>query len=201
MWKRILVPHDFAECAARALEVAVEFAARDAARLRLLHISPLPPNLAREALLTPPGVSTPTRVDELTTSGARRDLESTAAPLVARGFSVRTLAIAIEAGDPGARILRVADRDRGHRCRHARPERSLPPLAGGIAEKVIRGARIPVVTVRTAAPEAKPTREESLAEDELGGEGVERSGFCRVAQLFAWLLDEQVPELPSGEGT
>jgi hypothetical protein len=34
-------------------------------------------------------------------------------------------------------------------------------------EKVIRSARVPVVTVRSATREATPTLEEALAEDEV----------------------------------
>ena len=42
-------------------------------------------------------------------------------------------------------------------------------LLGSVAEKVVRGASVPVVCVRTHAPEARSTREERDAEDELAG--------------------------------
>lgn len=120
-------------------------------------------------MVTPPGATTPVRVDELTTSGARRELEAIAAPLAARGLSVRTLAIATESGDASTWILRVADETGADAIivgTHGRKGLS-HLLLGSIAEKVIRSARVPVVTVRSTTPEATPTREESLAEDEV----------------------------------
>lgn len=171
MWKRLLVPHDFSMCAARALDVAVELAVDGGAQLTLLHVSSLPPNVPRDAMVTPPGASAAVRADVLTTAGARRELEAIAAPLSARGLSVRTLAIATEAGDASTWILRVAEEievDAIVLGTHGRKGLS-HLLLGSVAEKVVRGARVPVVTVRSVAPEAKPTREESLVEDEVTG--------------------------------
>jgi nucleotide-binding universal stress UspA family protein len=42
-------------------------------------------------------------------------------------------------------------------------------VLGSIAEKVVRRAAVPVVTVRSLSPEAEPTKEERDAEDELTG--------------------------------
>lgn len=171
MWKRFLIPHDFSECAQRALDVAVELAATDGGEITLLHISPLPPNLARDAMVTPPGARAPVRIDELTTAGARRQLDAIAAPLVARGGLVRTQAIAIESGDASIGILEAADElgaDVIVLGTHGRTGLA-HLLLGSIAEKVIRSARVPVVTVRSATTEAASTREESMAEDEVTG--------------------------------
>ena len=55
MWKKLLVPHDFSPCAARALGLAVDLARVHGAELVLVHVSELPANLAPEALVIPPG--------------------------------------------------------------------------------------------------------------------------------------------------
>ena len=171
MWKSLLVPHDFSDCAARALDVAVELAAHAGARLTLLHVSLLPPSLPPDAMVIAPGTNAPVRVDELTTAGARRELAAIATPLIARGLSVRSVAMATASGDISTWILRAADENGVDAIvvgTHGR--RGLSHLLlGSTAEKVIRGARVPVVTVRSSAPEATPTREESLAEDEVVG--------------------------------
>lgn len=113
MWKRILVPHDFSPCAARAL----------------------------------------------------------AGPLRRRGLAVRTLARATEPGSPAAAILRIAGELGAEGIVLGTQGRTglAHLLLGSGAERVIRGAVIPVVTVRSHDEEAHPTREESAAEDELAG--------------------------------
>jgi len=45
MWKKILVPHDFSTCAAHAVRLAADLAKTHGARLVVLHVSPLPPNV------------------------------------------------------------------------------------------------------------------------------------------------------------
>lgn len=171
MWRRLLVPHDFSACAARALRVAGDLAELHRAAITLLHVSPLPPNLPPDALVTPPGASSAVRVDELTTRGARRQLEATAADLRRRGLEVRVLACAAESGDVAKHILEAAAEigaDAIVLGTHGRTGLS-HLLLGSIAEKVIRRAPVPVITVRSHAPEAELTREESVAEDEVAG--------------------------------
>lgn len=171
MWTRLLVPHDFSECGRCALDVALELAERNGGALTLFHVSPLPPNLPAEARVTPPGASSAVSVAELVTAGARQELEAIAAPLRARGLSVATRAIASSARDPSAEILQAADELRADVIvlgTHGRD--GLAHLfLGSVAEKVIRGARVPVVSVRFAGPEPTPTAEEAMAEDELNG--------------------------------
>lgn len=170
MWKRILVPHDFSQCAKRALEVSASLAQQSNAELTLLHVSPLPPNLPHDAKVIGADGSLAS-VDELLTRGACRDLASLAEPLEARGLSVRTFARATESGSPAAAILRIAkeiDADVIVLGTHGRTGLARL-LLGSVAEKVIRGAAIPVVTVRSHDGEPHPTREEIAAEDELAG--------------------------------
>lgn len=171
MWKRLLVPHDFSECARRALDVAVELATGRGAEVLLFHVSPLPPNLPPDAKILSSGAGEPVRVDDFVTGGARRALDAIAGPLQARGLVVRTLARAGEPRDPSRGILRVAEEEGVDVIvigTHGRKGLA-HLLLGSVAEKVIREANVPVVTVRTSAPEPTPTREESIAEDELAG--------------------------------
>lgn len=168
MWKKLLVPHDFSDCAARALGTAVELAKVHEAELVLLHVSVLPANLPPDTLVTPPGAAGPMRVDEYTTRGSRQQLEVMAESLRREGLAVQTLAVT---GNVAERILAVASEVRADALvvgTHGRMGLS-HFLLGSIAEKVVRGASVPVVCVRTHAPEAKPTREESNVEDELVG--------------------------------
>lgn len=174
MWKRILVPHDFSACAARAVDLACTLAEREpGAVLQLLHVSQLPPNLPLDAIVAPFGPNRPsTTIDDLTTSGARASLEDIVGPLRSRGIEARAIAVATASRDIAAEILYVAERERADVIvigTHGRSGLS-HLLLGSVAEKVIRGATMPVVTIRSSqAPDAEPTREEDVAEDELSG--------------------------------
>lgn len=171
MWKRLLVPIDFSECSARAVELAAGLAKREDASLALVHVSPLPPNLTPDALVTPPGAREPVRIDELTMRAAREQLEPIAAKLRERGLEVQTLARTATSGDVAGAILEAARETAAEALvvgTHGRA--GLAHLfLGSVAEKLIRRATVPVVTVRVPAPEAEPTREERVAEDELAG--------------------------------
>lgn len=170
MWKRLLVPHDFSRCADRALDLAAALAEQSNGQLTILHVSPLPPNLPHDAkVIAPDGA--PTSLDEMLTSGACRDLATVAAPPRARGLSVQTFARATEPGSPAAAILRIAaelDVDVIVLGTHGRTGVARF-LLGSVAEKILRGAPVPVVTVRSNDEVPHPTREEGLAEDELAG--------------------------------
>jgi nucleotide-binding universal stress UspA family protein len=168
MWKKLLVPHDFSPCAERALGTAVELAKVHGAELALLHVSELPANLPFDTLVTPESTAGPLRVCDYMTQGARQRLDAIATPLRRAGFEVSTLAVT---GDVAEQILALAseiDADVLVVGTHGRKGLS-HLLLGSVAEKVVRGASVPVVCVRTPAGPATPTREESDVEDELAG--------------------------------
>jgi len=168
MWKKLLVPHDFSPCAEHALRTAVDLAKLHGSELALVHVSELPPNLPLDALVTPASGAETVRVDEYTTRGARRQLEAIAEPLRRAGFPVSTRALT---GDIADRILALATEIGADALvvgTHGRKGLS-HLLLGSVAEKVIRGAPVPVVCVRTPMGEATPTLEESDLEDELAG--------------------------------
>ncbi len=168
MWKNILVPHDFSPCADRALLLAVELARVHRAGLSILHVSDLPENLARDAIVLPPGERSALPATEHATRGALRRLEQIAGPLRSEGLSVLTRAVT---GDVADEILGAAQ-DLGADAlvvgTHGRAGLS-HLLLGSVAEKLVRHAPVPVVTLRSPSPEAEPTREERDAEDELAG--------------------------------
>jgi nucleotide-binding universal stress UspA family protein len=178
MWKHILVPHDFSDCAARALEVATELARHGPAQLTLLHVSPIPPNLSPNTRVTAPGKTQARSVSELLLGGGHRELARLQAALVAKGFAVDVLATTTES-EPSAEILRVSKEiavdvivlgtHGGGGARRRFQTWLSHLLLGSVAETVIRRARVPVVTVRSHGDERALTREEALAEDELVG--------------------------------
>jgi nucleotide-binding universal stress UspA family protein len=168
MWKKLLVPHDFSPCAERALGTAVELARVHGSELALVHVSELPANLPCDALVTPKNEVGSVRVDEYMTDSARQRLDAIAEPLRLAGLAVSTLAVT---GDVARQILELArkvDADALVVGTHGRMGLS-HLLLGSVAEKVVRGASVPVVCVRTPAREAARTNEESNVEDELSG--------------------------------
>lgn len=170
-WKTLLVPHDFSDCAAHALTLAVDLARVHGAGLGIVHVSDMPANIPPDALITPPGEKTSVRVDEYAMRGARQRLEEIARPLREgpdASLRVRTLAVT---GDVPSAILDAA-RELGADAivvgTHGRTGLS-HLLLGSVAEKVVRLASIPVITVRYQSPEARLTTEERRVEDELDG--------------------------------
>jgi nucleotide-binding universal stress UspA family protein len=139
--------------------------------LTLVHVSPLPANLPPDAMVTPPGATERMLFAENATRGARDRLEAIATPLRNRGVDVRTLAVAAPSGDVAEELLRgvaVSGADAIVVGTHGRAGLSHLVL-GSVAEKVIRRATVPVITIRARSAEALPTREERVAEDELAG--------------------------------
>ncbi|MEY4544750.1 MAG: hypothetical protein RL685_945 [Pseudomonadota bacterium] len=168
MWKKLLIPHDFSPCAEHALRTAVELAEVHGSELALVHVSALPANLPLDTLVTPASGTGAVRVDEYMTRGARQQLDAITEPLRRAGLAVSTVAVT---GDVAERILALATEVGADAIvvgTHGRQGLS-HLLLGSVAEKLVRGAPMPVVCVRTPAREATPTREESDVEDELAG--------------------------------
>jgi nucleotide-binding universal stress UspA family protein len=168
MWKRLLVPCDFSACADAALALAIELARTHGAELSLLHVSDLPPNLEADARITSPDGAASMRVADYVTRGAATRLEAVAKPAREAGLRVSVRAVT---GDVATEILRTADEQAASALvigTHGRTGLS-HLLLGSVAEKVVRAAKVPVVTVRLPGPEARATEEERAAEDELAG--------------------------------
>ncbi len=141
-WKRICCPVDFSDPARVAMRVAADLARRQGAELTLFHAYPLPGYTLPAGSVVP---STTMLQDLATTTDVhlaewKAEAEAAGAPRVAIAKSI---------GDPALEIVEFA-RAGGHDLivigthgrsglRHA--------LLGSIAERVVRRARCPVLTV------------------------------------------------------
>jgi len=147
-WKRILCPVDFSPPSRSAMAVAAGLAARFGAELTLFHAYPLPGYTLPEGTILP----SPKMLQDLAgqTDAILEEWKGEAAKLGAAG--VRT---AKSVGEPAAEIVDFAASGsfdlvvigtRGRTgLRHA--------LLGSVAERVVRRAACPVLTVH---PEAAP---------------------------------------------
>ncbi len=168
MWKKLLVPHDFSACSSHSLRLAIELARIHGSEITLVHVSELPPNLAPEMRVIPTGATTPVRVDDYMTGAALQQLDSIADPLRSEGVSVSTLAVTGDVADEILAAASAVGADALVVGTHGRKGFS-HLLLGSVAEKLVRRSPVPVVSVRSQAPEARPTREENAVEDELAG--------------------------------
>lgn len=138
---RILVPTDFSDCAKRALEYSAELASKLSASVVLLHVY-MPP-----IVYMPEGVWTlPDAMIDV-----RNDLEQALNKLAvqARELGVRQVDTAVIEGDPAHQVVKHAEKERcdlivmGTHGRGALKHLVL----GSVAEKVVRRASCPVLTV------------------------------------------------------
>ncbi|MFN8545829.1 MAG: universal stress protein [Candidatus Binatia bacterium] len=132
---RILVPLDFSPSATFALDWAEEFARRLDAELVLLHVN------QPGAVL--PGSDLARNEDAL----ARAELDRIAQALVARGRRARAL---VRPGSPSEEIVRLAAEERVGLIvmgTHGRSDVA-HLLLGSVADRVVRRAACPVLTVR-----------------------------------------------------
>jgi universal stress protein A len=138
---RILVPTDFSECAKRSLEYAVELAAKLSASLLLTHVY-LPP-----IVYMPEGVWAMPNGMASVHDQLEQALQRLAAQV--RQRSARPADVALVEGEPAKEIIKTA---RAQACdlivigTHGRGGLGHLVL-GSVAEKVVRGASCPVLTV------------------------------------------------------
>jgi universal stress protein A len=153
LFRRILVPHDFSEHATRALRVAVDLARSHRGRLVVLHaITPFNPisgfPAAEEMAWIPP-------VDLI--AHERKRLEA----LVARTVSGRgapRAAVQVVIGDPFQRIVAAARTADVIVMATAGRTGLSHLLIGSVAEKVVRHAPVPVLTLRPSTSRARRKR-------------------------------------------
>jgi nucleotide-binding universal stress UspA family protein len=154
-FKHILVPTDFGPASQRAVDVALDLAAKFDAKVTLFHSTWLP---AFYHTAYAEGIAWP--VDELETA-ATRELTETLAKAKARYANVESTLVT---GETWRRILDVAKErsvDLIVMGTHGRRGISRV-LLGSVAEKVVRLASVPVITVPAEAE--RRTREAALAE-------------------------------------
>ena len=140
--KKIVCPTDFSAAAQKAVTEALELIRQFQAELVLVHVLPVLPPAPSDPnfVFQVPEYERALHVD------AERSLRSLAADLTGKGVSVRTV---VGHGDAGAEIVRVASEESADLIviathgvtgwRHA--------MFGSVAEKVVRTAHRPVLTV------------------------------------------------------
>jgi nucleotide-binding universal stress UspA family protein len=144
LFRKVLVPYDFSRHATRALRVAAELARAHDGRLLVVHVVP---RLA-QFMGIPPGGFPPAEVTARLVQDQQRRLEARVARTV--GKRVPT-ACRVEVGDPVHAIL---DATRGMSA-VVMGTLGLTGVTrfvvGSVAERVVRHAPIPVLTMRAGA--------------------------------------------------
>jgi nucleotide-binding universal stress UspA family protein len=147
--QKILVPVDFSENSARALEYAARLARLFGATIEVLHVWSVPSLIPEEALVT--AGQHAVKLIEFVQSNAETELRKFVSRAVDRGIVVaRTRA------EPGiaSRVILDAVKDGSYDLivMGTRGQNSLSDvLLGSVAERVVRRATCPVVTIRDDA--------------------------------------------------
>ena len=143
--QHILVPTDFAEASAKALQLAVQLALRFDAKLTLLHVWELPIYPYMDFMLNSEIIG---EIEEAATKGLARAVEELQKTLPGAQGKLKT-------GFPWQGILDATEEvgaDLVVMGTHGR--RGLSRLTlGSVAEKVVRLSKVPVLTVH-ATPES-----------------------------------------------
>lgn len=146
-WKTILVPHDFSSSANHAAALARDEAKLHGGKILLLHIVDLPTQLPANAAIIPTDTGAPISVRDYAVSSAENHLQDLAARLGKDGVDATCF---IRVGSPVEEINRFVDENgvdlivmgtHGHTGIRAL-------IAGSVTEKVVRSAKVPVLTVR-----------------------------------------------------
>lgn len=161
--KRILVPTDFGDASEAAIEYAIDLAKAIGSEVVLLHSFEIP------AVGFPDGALVATaEMTNRVLEGAQVGLDRQVSSYESRGVPLRSV---IKQGDAWRTVIATADElgaDLIVMGTHGR--KGLPrALLGSVAEKVVRTANVPVLTIHARVPEAR----ESLGE--VGGERTVRS--------------------------
>ena len=146
-WKRICCPIDFSDTARAAMEVAAELARRLGAQLSLLHVYPIPGYTFPDGSV----VASPKMLEELAEQ-AERHLGEWKREAEAMGCGGVT--VAKSSGEAAAEIVAFA-KEQGMDLlvmgTHGRTGFT-HALLGSVAERVVRRAACPVLTVRLPEP-------------------------------------------------
>ncbi|HVV81822.1 MAG TPA: universal stress protein [Kofleriaceae bacterium] len=147
MWKTILVPHDFSAGAGQAAQLAHDLAKVHGAKLVFLHVAELPPLLGAGAAIVPEEGGAPISVGDYAVRSAGERLAELSAEYGKDGVAASYEAVI---GHPAAEIVTVAEKlgaDVIVMGTHGRAGIARA-LLGSVASRVVRHAKVPVVTVR-----------------------------------------------------
>ncbi len=145
-WKTICCPIDFSDASRAAMEVAIDLARRFGARLTLLHAYPVPGYTFPDGSV----VASPRMLQELAEQATRHlgDWQRQAQERGAPDVDIHTAV-----GEPAAEIVAWAKEQKVDLLvlgTHGRTGLE-HALMGSIAERVVRRAHCPVLTVRPAS--------------------------------------------------
>lgn len=149
LFRRILVPHDFSDEADQALRLAGQLAAGGGGKIAVLHvIEPYygPADLTYAAMVPPPESLVPEQ---------RRDLEQRVRKVL--GAKAPRFTVEVTVGHPANEIVRASEKaDTVVMATMGRTGLG-HLLIGSVAEKVVRHATVPVLTIR-ARPRGRATK-------------------------------------------
>jgi nucleotide-binding universal stress UspA family protein len=146
-WKTILVPHDFSSSANHAAALARDEAKMHGGKILLLHVIDLPTQLPANAAIMPSETGAPISVKDYAVSSAENHLQELANRLAKDGVEATPF---IRLGSAVDQINQFVDENNvdlivmgthGHTGIRAW-------IAGSVTEKVVRSAKVPVLTVR-----------------------------------------------------
>jgi nucleotide-binding universal stress UspA family protein len=148
---RVLVPVDFSSCSRAALEYASFLASRLSATVDVLHVWEPPHYVRPDVLLHPHGEAQQT-LQQFARSNAGREMEWFLGNVESHGVKVKGR---LEFGNPYHVILEISSSgayDLIVMGTHGRTGLS-HLLLGSIAEKIVRRASCPVITIRSSEQE------------------------------------------------
>ena len=147
IWKTILVPHDFSSSANHAAAIARDESKLHGARLLLLHVIDLPTAIKPETVIVPDATGAPINVREYAVSSAEAHLQDIIERLAKDGVTATSF---VRVGNPVDEITRFIDEEKVSLVvmgTHGRTGLQ-HLLVGSVAERVVRMATCPVLTVR-----------------------------------------------------
>lgn len=147
LFRKILVPTDFSDCAQQALVTATSLAEKLDAEVEILHVLWLPPPYVGTEVMAMP-VAGGKDMQAMIKQRAEEQLDKLV-DTVGKPWESR-LTKRLSPGDPASEVVRVAE-EGGHDLiimgTHGRKGLTRL-LLGSVAEKVVRNAECPVMTIR-----------------------------------------------------
>jgi universal stress protein A len=147
-WKTILVPHDFSASANHAAALARDIAKVHGARLVLLHTVELPYQVTPDTVIVTDANGAPMNIRDYAVTTAEQHLADLVARLTKDGVAASSV---VRVGNAVDEILRYADDQHVDLIAMGTHGRTglAHVIVGSVAERVVRGAKMPVLTVRS----------------------------------------------------